>query len=170
MNPEHLLDQADHLTAWQAVGRPRSTDLRRAVSAAYYALFHTLTAAAAAQLNAHPGIRRLLVRQYAHAQMRDVARQFANGSGGVAAQAVRFFGAIPAELRDVAKAFLELQTARHAADYDPRADIVPTRGTAEMWVATARRARTAWDAVRNQPVAEFFLLALLVKDLGRFAD
>src|SRR5271169_6918475 len=43
-DPEHLLDQADALMA--VIGE-RQTDLRRAISNAYYALFHlALTAAA----------------------------------------------------------------------------------------------------------------------------
>jgi hypothetical protein len=43
-NPEHLLDQANHLTSPSAA---RPTDLRRAISNAYYALFHLVTTAAA---------------------------------------------------------------------------------------------------------------------------
>lgn len=46
-NPEHLLDQADHLIAPPAIGAPRHTDLRRAISNAYYAVFHTVLAQAA---------------------------------------------------------------------------------------------------------------------------
>ena len=38
---DDLLDQADHLAAVES-GRPKQASLRRAVSAAYYALFHLL--------------------------------------------------------------------------------------------------------------------------------
>lgn len=47
LNPNHLLEQADRLIAAPAAGPPRQVDLRRAISSAYYALFHmTLTALA----------------------------------------------------------------------------------------------------------------------------
>ncbi|MGH7031514.1 MAG: hypothetical protein ACREE9_01270 [Stellaceae bacterium] len=47
LNPEHLFEQAEKLIAPSQTGAPRQVDLRRAVSSAYYGLFHaTLTAAA----------------------------------------------------------------------------------------------------------------------------
>lgn len=48
LNPDHLLEQADRLTV-SPVGAPRQTDLRRAVSAAYYGLFHVVATAIADQ-------------------------------------------------------------------------------------------------------------------------
>lgn len=46
LNPSHLFEQANKLIAIQ-VGPPRQVDIRRAISAAYYATFHaTITAAA----------------------------------------------------------------------------------------------------------------------------
>jgi hypothetical protein len=46
LNPEHLFDQADALILG-GIGRPRQTDIRRAISASYYGLFHALVTAAA---------------------------------------------------------------------------------------------------------------------------
>ena len=45
MKPEDLIRIAESLASGRAgnlAGRPRQAELRRAVSAAYYALFHTL--------------------------------------------------------------------------------------------------------------------------------
>jgi hypothetical protein len=43
-NPEYLLEQAAKLARAPIAGAPRQTDLRRAISAAYYAVFNfTLT-------------------------------------------------------------------------------------------------------------------------------
>jgi hypothetical protein len=81
MNPQHLLDQAEHLTQRQTVGRPRATDLRRAVSAAYYAVFHTLTTAGAARQHTDAAVRQLVARAFEHRGMKDVARQFASRWG-----------------------------------------------------------------------------------------
>jgi len=46
LDPNHLFEQANKLITIQ-VGPPRQVDIRRAISAAYYATFHaTITAAA----------------------------------------------------------------------------------------------------------------------------
>src|ERR1700691_675527 len=50
LNPEHLLEQANRLIAPPPAGPPRQVDVRRAISAAYYAVFHATLAAAADQL------------------------------------------------------------------------------------------------------------------------
>src|SRR5215216_7618181 len=40
LNPEHLFDQAEKLILSPPAGRPRQVDIRRAISAAYYGVFH----------------------------------------------------------------------------------------------------------------------------------
>src|SRR5262245_20158318 len=50
IDPDHLLDQADRLIASTGGGAPRQVDLRRAISNAYYALFHAVTTEAADDL------------------------------------------------------------------------------------------------------------------------
>ena len=49
-NPEHLFDQADELATPPATGAPRQSSLRRAISTAYYALFHAILTDVADQL------------------------------------------------------------------------------------------------------------------------
>ena len=50
IQPDKLVDQARRLPGFRAGrGRPRSNDLRRAVSTAYYALFHEMVAPAVDQ-------------------------------------------------------------------------------------------------------------------------
>ena len=46
-NPEHLLDQAASLIDQRRAGPPRQADLRRAISAAYYGVFHAILITAA---------------------------------------------------------------------------------------------------------------------------
>src|SRR5947207_2881447 len=48
VNPEHLFEQADKLSS-SASGAPRQADLRRAISSAYYGIFHAVMTAAADQ-------------------------------------------------------------------------------------------------------------------------
>src|SRR5271165_6423098 len=50
LNPEHLLDQADRLITPPTGGAPRQADPRRAISTAYYAIFHALLTEAADDL------------------------------------------------------------------------------------------------------------------------
>src|SRR5262249_25719796 len=52
LDPEHLFDQADRLVAPPPAGPPRQADVRRAISAAYYAVFHGTLAAVADHLRA----------------------------------------------------------------------------------------------------------------------
>lgn len=47
LNPDHLLEQADRLLAPPGGGAPRQVDLRRAISNAYYSLFHAVLTDAA---------------------------------------------------------------------------------------------------------------------------
>ena len=94
--------------------------LRRAVSTAYYAVFHLLAEQGAAKLASHPGIRLLAGRAYAHGDMYKAAKAFKSGIGALPALLKAPFGgtfpALPPELVRVAIAFVELQDARHLAD------------------------------------------------------
>ena len=79
--PEDLLEQAGHL-ARRERKRPRQASLRRAVSAAYYALFHLLTSEAANLIGpaAPPGLRQQVRRAFAHREMKHVCKPFGSGS------------------------------------------------------------------------------------------
>lgn len=115
-----LLRQARHL-ANREPRRPRQASLRRAVSTAYYALFHLLTHEAVQLLLVGRGrepLRFSLARAFSHASMKTVAAGFARNDvspkivGGLNGQPIQ------PELANVAGAFVDLQQARHEADYD----------------------------------------------------
>ena len=100
-----------------ARGRPRQTDLCRATSAAYYAMFHTLARCCADTLvGATPAIRngpawtqtyRALEHGYAKNQcVRPAINRF------------------PPEIREFAKAFSDMQRLRHIADYAPQTEFI----------------------------------------------
>ena len=101
--------------AASTTGRPRETNLRRAVSTTYYALFHCLAACCAdmvvggARANrSHPAWRqtyRALQHRTAreHCERQIIIRRFPN------------------EIQDLANVFVEMQKKRHSADYDPDA-------------------------------------------------
>jgi len=63
------------------------------------------------------------------------------------------------ELETVARAFVELQEARHGADYDIAEPIA--RPEAAQKVFLVARAFEAWDTVKHSHNATIFLAALL---------
>jgi hypothetical protein len=103
--------------------KPKQANLRRAVSSAYYALFHRLVDEACrvqiwAQHNQAP-YRQVLGRAFAHGVMKDTCKSFGGGTlkKGVAKGLPAGF-AVPTEIRQLAETFVDLQEWRHLADYD----------------------------------------------------
>ena len=156
-----LLQQARQL-ALKEPRRPLQASLRRAISTSYYALFHLLVDDATKRM--FPGrdraaLRGCVGRAFVHGDMKSVARQFSSGqlsaklSPGMDGQAVQ------PELARVAGTFVDLQQARHEADYDTtrrfaRQDVVDP-------VDRAEQAFVDWNAVRKSIQAEVFLAGLL---------
>jgi hypothetical protein len=122
LNPNHLLEQADKLIAGQGAGAPRQADLRRAISAAYYAVFH-VTLGGLADLfvgfTNRPSSRYALVyRSVDHVRLRmlcDVVRR--SNLPDKYKPYVPTSGIGP-NLRTFASAVIHLQQKRHLADYD----------------------------------------------------
>jgi hypothetical protein len=117
-----LLQQARRLAALDP-NRPRQANLRRAVSSAYYALFHFLTDQAyrmmlGTQLPEVP-YRQVIARGFDHRTMRDACRSFSGGNlPDTIVRSLPQGFIVPAALRDLARAFVDLQEERHTADYN----------------------------------------------------
>ncbi len=95
--------------------------LRRAVSAAYYAVFHFLIAESVSNWN-HASLRTALGRAYDHGVMKTASNRILN------TRDFPFTGEDPvvvAQLRLVAQAFSQLQEDRHFADYNLTKDLEP---------------------------------------------
>ena len=86
---------------------PTQARLRRAVSTAYYATFYTLAASAA---DLFIGTERSLA-------WHRVYRALEHGRAKSACRQVQTMREFPTEIRDFAKAFVELQIERQKADY-----------------------------------------------------
>ena len=161
-----LLRQARHL-ATKEPRRPLQASLRRAVSAAYYALFHLLVDDAVRRMVAahrHP-LRDCLRRAFDHGTMRRVAQQFAASS--VAPRLTPGLQGEPLqpELELVAATFVDLQHARHEADYNTAWR--STRPDALGLIEQTEDAFACWRSVRRTPQADTFLFGLLVYDKMR---
>ncbi len=143
--------------------RPRQASLRRAISTAYYALFHLLVAESSRLLltgQNRQHLRDTLARAFAHADMKKVAQQFAtsNVQGKIAPALAG--NPIPAQLQDVAQTFIDLQQARHEADYDVSRRF--TRSETLDLIDQADQAFIDWSQTRRDPAAEAFMLSLLI--------
>ncbi len=96
-------------------GRPRNTDLRRAVSTAYYAMFHCLARSCADALIGGSGTVRKTdawIRTY-RALDHNAARRRCRDAKGI--------GRFSENTRLFAEAFAQIQNQRHLADYAPDA-------------------------------------------------
>ena len=155
---QDLLEQAEHLATLEPK-RPRQASLRRAVSSAYYAIFHMLANDAAVKLvpNTPELLRLQAQRAFAHAEMRNACEQFAKSSTSIFRLLIP---PIEAELQSVAEAFVELQHQRHTADYDLSQQF--NRIAVLEIIGLAKTAMSDWNKVRNQPNANVFLAALLL--------
>ena len=143
--------------------RPRQASLRRAISTAYYALFHLLVSDACRFLLAGSNRRHMresLARAFSHSDMKKVAQQFAtnNVQGKVAPLLNQL--SVPVPLQDVAQAFIDLQQARHEADYDISRRF--TRSEALDLIDLIDQAFHDWSVTRQTPQAEAFMLSLLI--------
>ena len=148
--------------------RPKQASLRRAVSSAYYAVFHLLVDESTRLLVSGKGrapLRGALSRSYSHGAMRDVARSFMGGAPVEPYRDVLTGRTIPVDLRNVAEAFVLLQQARHDADYDNTKRW--SRLQALEQISLAEQAFKDWAKIRSRPEAEAFLVALLAQKQSR---
>lgn len=159
---DDLLEQARHLATRDA-GRPRQANLRRSVSAAYYAAFHFLIDQSCRNvmgaLHAQREYRQVLGRAFSHSSIKNACESFA---GGTLKASVRkglpgnF--AIPAQVQQISTAFIELQYARHQADYD-----LTHRFERKDVLALINQVETAIEAFRQLTATDekaFFLACL----------
>ena len=127
-------------------GRPRQAVLRRAVSSAYYALFHLLVDEATRRIGltgeAAKEHRRAIARGFSHTEMKRASAAFSSGNPHPALGNVT----IPDDLETVATAFVELQEDRHEADYNVNRQFRKTE--AVLRVEQAVDAIGAWSRVR----------------------
>jgi hypothetical protein len=117
VNPDDLIAIARNLAAGKVGGRrgrPKQSELRRAVSTAYFALFHILARCCADKLvGSTPAKRRqsawhLAYRALEHGRAKNQCEK----------QEMQLF---PTGIQDFGEWFVEMQRSRHRADYAPEA-------------------------------------------------
>jgi uncharacterized protein (UPF0332 family) len=144
--PDDLLRDAYHLAA-RGGKNPKQSTLRRAVSTAYYALFHLLIADFVLNWRTKDQ-RARLGRMFEHRKMSQAVFKFKGGK----------LNPVEVDLKMVIDAFAQLQEDRYTADYDvgriwSRKDVTNT-------LAIADEAFRAWKAICKEKLAQDHLLTM----------
>jgi len=135
--------------------------LRRAVSTAYYALFHLLVHEATSMLMADPTLQPPIARTFEHSRMVQACQAFAKAAAANrSVDQLNHYSAepIPPDIGQVARAFINLQGQRFLADY--KIDHELALNDAFRLVQQAEQAFEAWQRVRETPAARAFLASL----------
>ena len=133
--PEELLEQAEFLLTLS----PNQANLRRAVSTAYYSLFHLLIRDAVLNWN-EPQRWARIARMFEHARMKQVSEDAIRGNGTEISER--------AELQQVAQSFINLQQARHDADYNLEKPFEPA--DALVLIERAKLAFDSWESLARK--------------------
>ncbi|MCY3660029.1 MAG: hypothetical protein OXG36_13555 [Caldilineaceae bacterium] len=156
MFPDDLLNMAEGLATGAVShrrGRPRRSDLSRAVSSIYYALFHTLAAYGSdllvgrtKDLRSEPAWRQAY-RALEHGKARNQCRR------------KEYIAKFPGAVEDFATLFVHMQRLRHLADYDP--DTSFSRSEVLQWLDDSRDALHDLSRVPHKDLRAFAVYLLL---------
>ncbi len=164
-----MLDPAEFFLVARALANtglttsPTDAHLRRAVSTAYYGLFHHVLRAAAERFigagnHASAGYA-VLYRSFDHGRMRDVCEALQRPT--VPAKWVEPFGrsAASLNLREFARAFGVLQGQRHVADYHPSVSF--QRFEVNSVIDVALLALISFDRIPVEERSDFLALMMV---------
>ena len=161
---DDLLDLAIRLAAPVApaptVGTAAATplkseaELRRAISTAYYALFHLLINASTSRGVTTVALWPYVARNFEHRHMLAVCKRYTGMAVDMTGQPV------PTEVKRIADSFVQLQNARHKADYNIKDSVTPVE--AQTFVQMARDAFADWATVATSAATDTYLTELLL--------
>lgn len=169
---DDLLYQAEALARLDA-RRPKQANLRRAISSAYYAVFHFLTHESTCALfgtqHSPAPYRHVIGRAFTHATMKQACVSF--GGGNLKESVIKGLphnpqGRYPVlqAIQTLAETFVELQEKRHFADYDRNERF--KRDDALSLIEQAKREIASFESLPMSDDKRFFLACLWAwKDL-----
>ena len=150
LDPTALIDSADYAVNHALPGGPSREVIHRAISTAYYAVFHAVNASNADIRHGAPtnaATARAWINTY-----RQMRHGFATRNLGL-----HLFH-LTLHARSLANHFTNLKTARETADYDPNR--ILTVGDANYWIGEARAALNALRAMTASDRQTFSNIAL----------
>ncbi|HVO55906.1 MAG TPA: hypothetical protein VMT37_15965 [Solirubrobacterales bacterium] len=172
IEPGKLLETADRLVpAHPGRGRPAYTDHRRALSTAYYAVFHAITdrVTKAAFTEADTAFQRKVQRWIKHGDIRMVSVWVGQMEGTIKGGPPQHIEAllrpgegvihIDADTLSIAEGFLDLNEVREQADYDH--DAVFTRPQTLSYLAQARSVVATVEGTQTDAAKRFFGLVAM---------
>jgi hypothetical protein len=137
---------------------PKQASLRRAVSTAYYSVFHLLIDEAVSNWSiVHQ--QSILARTFDHGKMKSICEDHI--------KSFHISGSPPSQLqlKEVARRFVRLQEERHIADYDNAVNW--SRLDAIEVLDLVRATFSDWRAVRTHTASQDFLLRVFLPKLPR---
>jgi uncharacterized protein (UPF0332 family) len=172
LTTEHLFAQADGLLSLFPKRRPRQTELRRAVSAAYYGLYHFILKQAADEYiggrhgKTFPPSKRyvLAYRSVSHTTLYSLCAEIKKPRLPEKLQPFAAGGQFSSDLRRFSTLFVDLQERRHTADYD--ISIMINRADAVLAIALARTAVERYPTIARSG-RQIFLALLLFPARGK---
>jgi hypothetical protein len=142
LNPDHLFEQAEKLIGPSPAGRPRQVDVRRAISSAYYGLFHFVLTEVADEF---VGVTQRASDRYAlvyRSINHNIFKQLCSETKKTAPSAkyAPYFpaGGFDQDIQAFAAGVVDLQEKRHIADYNPQPRL--STSEARLAIGTARSA------------------------------
>jgi len=126
IDPQQLISVARLLSMPPRRGAPQQVKLRRAISSAYYAVFHHFIESATTQLigvDRRQASYAIIYRSFEHADLRKACTQAQLPALSKELQKAVGLPSYGADVRECATFFVELQQIRHEADYNPAAKI-----------------------------------------------
>jgi hypothetical protein len=157
--PDELVQLAQELANIHPEN-PGQAALRRAVSTAYYALFHLLISEATLNWNRRE-LRSVIGRVFEHGKMKAA-------SENKVSELTSYFKDNPPEspeqrvsihLHWVANTFIQAQQQRNTADYNTEKEW--TYNEALTQIESVNQVFKSWHIIRNESVAQAFLVSLL---------
>ena len=135
--------------------------MRRAVSAAYYALFHHLSEAAVEQIAPYAPSKTAnrIHRWLNHSEMKKICREFASSPLKPPLRDL-LAGGTSEDMQKLANSFIRLQEARHNADYD--LDYSVSWEQTREFIELSVTAIGAWENIKTSAEANIFILSLLL--------
>ena len=137
LQPAALIDSAHHAVSNAPPGGPSRETIHRAISTAYYAVFHAICASNATVQHGNP-------TNAATAQnWTDTYREMRHGFAP--SNLSQHLFSLTQDARIMANSFIDLKNARETADYDPNR--LFTTGEANFWIDEASYALSALQAM-----------------------
>jgi hypothetical protein len=160
LNPDHLFEQADKLVVPSPAGPPRQVDLRRAISAAYYGVFHFCLTAAADEF---VGVTQRATSRYAlvyrsidHKTFRDLCLEAKKPTPPAKFAPYVPTGGFGPNIQSFSTAAIDIQEKRHLADYNPQPRF--RTSDAKLAISTARTAVHGFQRASDEQCKAFLTL------------